>query len=261
MLFGVLALAATLVFIRLGLWQIGRLHERQARNAAVAAQIRGAPLPFDALPWDTADAHYRPVVLDGRFDYAGELVIASRSHHGSPGVELLTPLLRDGHDSVVLVNRGWVYSPDGGTVDRARWREGDSVRVTGFVETYAPDAGATRSATDPRIVRRVSRQEVAAKLAAPVTPYYVVMTGAQLTPAQPVRRELPSLDEGSHRSYAIQWFFFAAIALGGATAVVLREREERREHEEGGTPEEGDRRPARPDGPQPGADTRSPGAG
>jgi cytochrome oxidase assembly protein ShyY1 len=36
------------------------------------------------------------------------------------------------------------------------------------------------------------------------------------------------LDEGPHRSYAIQWFAFAFIAIGGAAAVVLREREERR---------------------------------
>ena len=227
MLFGALALAATLVFLWLGFWQIARLHERQARNAVVASQIRDAPISFDSLPPDSAGAPYRASVVEGRFDYAHELVLASRSHNGSPGVELLTPLVRAGRDTVVLVNRGWVYSPDGGTVDRARWREADSVRVGGYIEMYARDAGATRSATDPRIVRRVSRQEVTSKLSGPVAPYYLIMTGGQLSLAQPVRRELPSLDEGSHRSYAIQWFFFAAIALGGATAVVLREREER----------------------------------
>jgi cytochrome oxidase assembly protein ShyY1 len=35
---------------------------------------------------------------------------------------------------------------------------------------------------------------------------------------------MPALDEGPHRSYAIQWFFFAAIALAGAMAVIWRER-------------------------------------
>jgi cytochrome oxidase assembly protein ShyY1 len=33
------------------------------------------------------------------------------------------------------------------------------------------------------------------------------------------------LDDGPHRSYAVQWFCFAAIALGGAVAVIRRERE------------------------------------
>jgi cytochrome oxidase assembly protein ShyY1 len=38
---------------------------------------------------------------------------------------------------------------------------------------------------------------------------------------------MPVLDDGPHRSYAFQWFCFAAIALGGAIAVVRRERESR----------------------------------
>lgn len=233
MVFGALALAAAAIFLRLGFWQVGRLHERQARNAVVAAQLRGAPVPFDVLPRDTGAAHYRPASLAGRFDYEHELVLSSRSHNGSPGVELLTPVRRAGRDTVVLVNRGWVYSPDGGTVDLARWHEGDSASLRGYVATYAPDAGATRSATGSRIVRRVSRQEIAAKLEAPVAPYYLVATGDSATAGRPVRRELPPLDEGSHRSYALQWFFFAGIALVGAGAVFWREREDRRRHPDG----------------------------
>ena len=34
----------------------------------------------------------------------------------------------------------------------------------------------------------------------------------------------PSLDEGPHRSYAIQWFSFAAIALVGGTLLVRGSR-------------------------------------
>ena len=127
-------------------------------------------------------------------------------------------------DTAVLVNRGWVYSPDGGTVDRSRWREGDSARVTGYVEMYAADAGVTSTATDPRIVRRVSRQEIAAKVPYPVAPYYLVSIGDSTGATHPARREVPTLDDGPHRSYAVQWFCFAAIALGGAAAVVWRER-------------------------------------
>jgi cytochrome oxidase assembly protein ShyY1 len=32
----------------------------------------------------------------------------------------------------------------------------------------------------------------------------------------PRRVELPPLDDGPHLSYAIQWFAFATIAVGGA---------------------------------------------
>jgi surfeit locus 1 family protein len=222
--FCILALLSAALFVRLGLWQVDRLHERQARNAIVRQQQAGAPIAIRDLPRDTGAARYRSASLTGRFDYEHELVATNRTRRGSPGVELLTPVNMPGSDTAVLVNRGWVYAPDGATVDRTRWREGDSTTLTGYVEVYAPDAGVTASASDPRIVRRVSRQEIASKVPYPVAPYYLVATGGPMSTTHPARRETPALDDGPHRSYAVQWFCFAAIALGGAAAVVWRER-------------------------------------
>jgi surfeit locus 1 family protein len=221
-----LALLSAALFVRLGLWQVERLHERQGRNAIVRRQQAGAPTSVLSLPQDTGAAHYRPASLQGRFDYEHELVVTNRTRRGSPGADLLTPVLAAGSDTAVLVNRGWVYAPDGATVDRARWREGDSAQLTGYVELYAPDAGITSSAADPRIIRRVTLQEIASKIPYPVAPYYLVATGGPSSATRPARREIPALDDGPHRSYAVQWFCFAAIALGGAAAVVWRERRE-----------------------------------
>lgn len=228
LLFCALAIAAASLFVRLGLWQVSRLHERQARNAVIAAQRLDAPVEFSALPRDTGAAHYRSAHLEGRYDYAHELVLANRTRQGSPGVEILTPVRITGSDTAVLVNRGWVYSPDGSSVDLPRWREGDSAHVQGYVETYPPDAGVTTSVFGPRVVRRASRSEIAAKVPDPVAPYFLIVTSDTAGRDHPARRAVPVLDEGPHRSYAIQWFSFALIAIGGAAAVVFREREERR---------------------------------
>lgn len=223
-LFCVVAVAAAAVFARLGFWQLGRLHERQARNASVIAAQRDAPQFFGTLPRDTGAAHYRPTLLAGRFDYEHELVVAGRTHQGSPGVELLTPVRVAGRDTAVLVNRGWVYSPDAGSVDRRRWRESDTAAVTGYVELFAPDAGATHSALDSRIVRRVSRAEAAGRIPYPLAPYYLVQTGDTADARHPARRIIPVLDDGPHKGYAVQWFAFAVTALVGALFVVLKER-------------------------------------
>lgn len=228
LLFCALAIGAAALFIRLGFWQLSRLHERQAFNATVAAQRLDAPVAFSALPRDTGAAHYRAAYLDGRYDYAHELVLASRLRQGSPGVELLTPMFMPGSDTAVLVNRGWVYSPDAASVDLARWREGDTARVAGYVETYQSDDGVTTSSFGPRVVRRASRSEIAAKVPFPVAPYFLIATSDTVGRNHPARRSVPVLDEGPHRSYAIQWFAFAFIAIGGAAAVVFRERESRR---------------------------------
>lgn len=218
--FCLLAVLAAAVFVRLGFWQIARLHERQARNVAIAARERVAPAPLASLPRDSS-AHHRRATLEGRFDYDHELVLTSRTRRGSPGVELFTPVRAAGTDTAVLVNRGWVYAPDGATVDRARWREGDTAQVSGTVELYAPDAGSTTTARDAHVIRRASRQEVAAKLPYPVAPYFLVMSGDSST-SHPARREPLALDDGPHRSYAFQWFSFAVIALVGGGVVARR---------------------------------------
>ena len=228
LIFCALAIGAATLFVRLGLWQLSRLHERRARNALIAAQRLDAPVEFGALPRDTGAAHYRAAHVEGRYDYDHEVVLASRTYQGSPGVELFTPVRTAGSDTAVLVDRGWVYSPDGASVNLARWREGDSARVDGYVETYAPDDGVTASAFGPRVVRRTSRSEIAAKVPYPVAPYFLIATTDSAGRDHPARRMLPVLDEGPHRGYAIQWFSFALIAIGGAAAVVFREREERR---------------------------------
>jgi surfeit locus 1 family protein len=162
--------------------------------------------------------------VSGRFDYDQEVVLGARTHQGSPGVDLITPLRIDGSDTAILVNRGWVYSPDGASVDQVRWRERDTATITGYIEVYAPDAGVTNVAREPRLVRRVSRQELASRVTLPLAPYYLVATGDSADGPHPARRELPALDEGPHRSYALQWFSFMAIALAGAGLVIARER-------------------------------------
>jgi len=217
------ALLASILFVRLGFWQLARLRAKVQRNDAIAARQREPAVQFASLPRDTAAARYRRASAAGVFDYGAELVLSNRTYQGSPGADLVTPLRLAGSDTAVLVDRGWVYSPDGSSVDRARWREPDTVSIVGYVEQYAPDAVSTSAARDPRILRRVSRREVSSRISYPLAPYYLVQTGDTAT-SHPVRREMPVLDEGPHRSYAIQWFFFAATALVGAVAVWWRER-------------------------------------
>jgi surfeit locus 1 family protein len=164
--------------------------------------------------------------VSGVFDYSRELAVTARSLNGSPGVHLLTPLVRPGTDTLLLVLRGWVYSPDAASVDFAHWREADSVTAEGFILTFAPDSVRSDSSTlAPRAVRRLDHALLQRRLGAPVAGYYVVLTSSDSTrDSTPVRVGTPALDEGPHFSYAVQWFLFAAIFGAGGTVVVLRGR-------------------------------------
>jgi surfeit locus 1 family protein len=213
-----IAVVFTLIFLRLGFWQLSRLRERQALNAELASRAVAPPVPLSQLPIDTANAHYRRVSVQGEYDYTNEIVLTLRSRDGSPGVNIVTPARLSGTDTAVLVVRGWVYSPNGMTVDLTRWREGAQLNGSGFVETYPPAReGHNLSPTHPNAYRWLDRQELERRLRYPLKPYYVVLTSApdDTTKETPPRLNVPPMDEGPHRSYAIQWFSFAAISIIG----------------------------------------------
>lgn len=211
------AAVAAAVFVRLGVWQLARLHERRARNAIVAARFAESPTTLAALSSDSGALHYRRVRVSGRADYAHEFVLANRSRHGSPGVNVMTPVRVAGMDRAVLVDRGWVYSPNGAEVDLTRWREGDSLDVDGWIEIPSRTAGIARLPSAPKALRWLDTSAVAHDAGYAVTPWYVVIDSVGATPPdRPVRLERPALDEGPHKSYAIQWFCFATVAIVGA---------------------------------------------
>lgn len=221
--FVVFAALAAALFSRLGVWQLHRLAERRARNALVVSRLDSAQVNVAALPRDTALARFRRVRVVGVPDYAHELILAARTHNGAPGVDLITPLRIAGTDTAVLLNRGWVYSPDAASIYEDRWRENDSVFV-GYAEVLPPSGGASY-ATRPHTLTRLTLTSARAALPYPIFPFYVVEMGDTTTaPGRPQRVGVPPLDEGPHKSYAIQWFFFATVAIVGAGIVVSKQR-------------------------------------
>ena len=209
--------------VRLGFWQLSRLHQRRARNAIVSSHLDSAEVDVRALPRDSLAARFRRVRVTGSPDYAHELIYAARSHAGSPGVNFLTPVRIAGSDTAVLVNRGWVYAPDGATVDQTRWREADTT-FRGFVEEM-PATHGSAYASRPNVISRLGYDVVARALPYPVAPFVVVVLGdSVMRPDKIARLTVPPLDEGPHMSYAIQWFGFAAVALIGAGIVITQSR-------------------------------------
>lgn len=215
---GAVVIAA--VCIRLGFWQLARLGERRERNRQTEVMMRSVPVALRII--HPAPARLSRVVISGRPDYRYEIALTGRSRNGSPGVNIVTPMRLAGTDTAVLVNRGWVYSPDASQVDFKRWREPDSVSFSGYVDTLARGEAGSPGLT----MRILNHRRISAELPYPVAPFFVVALPESATPSQttPVRLPLPALDEGPHKSYAIQWFSFATIAIVGTLSYLLTRR-------------------------------------
>jgi surfeit locus 1 family protein len=210
----VLSVVVAGICVRLGVWQLDRLAERRRGNAGLAARRAVAPVVVAAAGALADSLAQRRVVVRGAPDYARERVWPGRTFDGTPGVAIITPVrLADG--SAVLVDRGWVPSPDARSVDRAAAREGDTLEVVGLA-LHAPRA---RGDADPAALADSFPYPLGSLVV-----QWLPDAGAWSTSALPVRRwPAARLDDGPHRSYAMQWFAFAAIAIGGAVAV-LRKR-------------------------------------
>jgi surfeit locus 1 family protein len=228
LLFLLLAAIAAAGCIRLGFWQLSRLAQRRARNAVVSTRLSEPVVPITTLHADSSSV-LRRAMISGTPDYDHEIVLAARSYEGSPGVYLFTPLHVAGNDTAILVNRGWIYAPDGASVDLSRWRE-KGTSYLGFAEliprgrSNTPDGVLRR---DARVARELDLVTVNSLLPYPVSSLYLVATQPDTT--KPIvervaRLPAPALDEGPHLSYALQWFAFAAIALIGGATVAFRGR-------------------------------------
>lgn len=219
----VIAISFAIIFISLGFWQIRRLGARQKANDVLAARRLAPVVEIESLPPDSGAAHFRRVHISGGYDYPQEIIYTMRGRNGSPGVNILTPVLRNGKDTAVLVNRGWVYAADGTSIEPQRWQEIEALNGHGFVETF-PTKGPfdPPNPARPRAFRRLDRSALAKVLPYPIANYYVVLTDSASSPSAPPRVEPAPLDEGPHRNYAIQWFSFAAISSVGLVIFLRR---------------------------------------
>jgi surfeit locus 1 family protein len=225
----IFAIAAALICVRLGLWQLERHEVRRDYNAHVAERREAAPVPIHSLQAHDG-VRYRRVEARGVFDYEHEIALANRTRRGSPGVYLLTPLRLEGEGEgrTVLVNRGWIYAPDGVRANRVAWRESDTVHVEGYLEQVDTGEGAGLELR-PGIWQRLDSAALERAIPYPVEQLHVVASSITPEGAQaPARLGLPPLEHGPHLSYAFQWFAFGTIAVVGVGALIRQDVRRRR---------------------------------
>lgn len=223
--------------VRLGFWQLDRLEQRRARNAAVRAAQARPPVVVDAAAFaaalaDPAAYEWRPVEAAGTFHHAGDLLLRGRGRDGRPGVHLVSPLvLADGR--VVMVDRGWVPAADAASADAGAYRTAGPVRVQGVLRGMEASADrglpASGRAGADSSWRRIDLAVARERSPGAVLPLYLQRLPASADPPDPPLAEpLPELSEGNHLSYAVQWFSFALIAVVGLVILWRRGRAPKR---------------------------------
>jgi cytochrome oxidase assembly protein ShyY1 len=235
--FALLTVVLAAVMVALGFWQLDRYHQRSAVNARIDAGARGTPVQLAAVlpppggtagsvgPAPSATATWTRVTLSGRYDRSHEVLVRGRTVDGRVGYEVLTPLVL-GDGTAVLVDRGWVAPAQGGAVPRPDVPPappGD-VTVVGWLRAPESRAGAPQRVEGQLEVRRIAPAALAHALPYPLWGGYVALD-AQTPPADPRLVPVPPEHENALQNggYVIQWWLFAALAIGGFAYLARRE--------------------------------------
>jgi len=213
----------------LGFWQLDRLAERRAFNSRVAAQWKVEPfnLNRETLPGDIEALAYRRVQVQGRFDYANQIVLKNQSFNGTPGVHLVTPLVLE-NGQAVLVARGWVPYEQSKPEAWPPLQEPADGPITGFLQESQTVAGAELPASPQTEWFRVDVGAIQRQMPYELLPAFVywLPEPGRAYSQLPVREEPIELSEGNHLSYAFQWYIFALI-LGFGYVQLVRQQERR----------------------------------
>jgi len=233
-------IAVTLVVIlvqpalwSLSQWQWRRLSQRLAYNSVVLRDQALPPVSIGTLRHSATssngitygtDSEWRSVYATGTWDVAHQVLVRKKSQESDLGFWVITPLdLSDG--SVLMVNRGWraaeksatdtptVITPPAGVVEtlgrirnvKARTKTKPNDLPVGQVDVVAPTEIVSGTST----IRDV----------------YIEMTNSRPNSVSSDLKPIPAptITEGPHRSYALQWIFFMIMTVIGWVILVRNE--------------------------------------
>ena len=218
------------IFVRLGEWQLHRLEQRKESNAVVVAHENNPVIPLSQRGYAVVQDgdQWQRVTVTGTFDATHQLEIRYRSNDGATGTEVVTPLhTTDG--KTVLIDRGFIVrgageappeslpAPPTGTVTvMGHLRRSEN----GSKEAITPALGAVRLINAPAIGTWLGTDTFNGYIG------LLEITPAQDGPFLPVAT--PTLDDGPHFWYAVQWYMFTGIAVTGLIVFIRGDIVERR---------------------------------
>lgn len=213
----------------LGVWQFHRLHSREALNVQIVQNLRATPVPVAHLAGvhrPPADRdQWRRVTATGQYLAGQSVTLRYQTRNSQSGVDVVTPL-RTADGAAVLVDRGWMASPNTNERPRLPAAPPGRVTVTGWLRV---DATGDATAVGDRSTRAISSATIAPTVSVPV--YRGFMDALSENPAAAHRLvpvERPDLSNGPHLFYGIQWWFFGVLAVFGFWYLAWDELKKRR---------------------------------
>ncbi len=213
------ALVFAVACVALGNWQMSRRNEVVANIAKITANYSGTPVDYQSVAADfnhlDPAKEWTQVTMKGTYLTADQRVVRNRPLNGAPGYEVLVPLKLENGDTVII-DRGWlpIGNREAGHPDVVPQPQAGTVTVVARLRPPEPqlDRGAPAGQ-----IASIELNDYAAGLNYPIKTgaYGQLAAESPAAAVNPVSFPAPSIDEGSHLSYALQWICFGVLAFVG----------------------------------------------
>ena len=210
--------------LNLGFWQLNRLEIKKDFNSVLRENTSTPIQTLDkAVPttWNNATSEWIRVSLTGTYDSTKAVTIINRSQDGTAGYNSAVPFTSL-NNRTILVNRGFVPlvmptpTIPSGEIQIVGYLRASQSR-TGLGPIDSTEAGNTE-------FQRFDIPLISSNVGGGLEPMFLQLI--QESPASnspwPAIVQLPPLDEGTHFSYALQWFFFCLVAFTAWIVVIRR---------------------------------------
>lgn len=208
------ALVTCVICVLAGSWQHRRMLEKEALQGQIAMAASAAPV---ALPDDVADWNawrFRSVILAGEFDARHQILIDNRVHAGRAGFGVVAPLvLPDGR--TVLIDRGFIAGGRTRAELPVAPTPAGPVTIRGRIDIPPAryyELGGRKPPAGP-LWQHLDPQRFAEATGIRVLP---IVVDALEPRDDGLIQEFPLPDAGieRHLGYMLQWYTFAAMAVG-----------------------------------------------
>ena len=208
------ALALILLCVWAAQWQYQRGVDRHARNTIIEERIARDAIDLSSIDSVLANNEWQSINTSGQFDQSRQILLRNRYSEGKYGYEVLT-LFTTATGQKFWVDRGWVQAGATATTppEVSIVPQGE-VSITG---RFRLDSSLPRGSF---FALPGSGQDLVSELNAQsqldTESFYIdLLSGSEpsLTPDSPA--QLPSLSDGPHMAYALQWLIFGGLVIYG----------------------------------------------
>jgi surfeit locus 1 family protein len=211
----VAAFVTAALCIAAGNWQHRRMLEKEALQASITRAATAAPVALPAGVEDWNAWRFRRVMASGEYDAAHQILIDNKVRRGEAGFDVVTPLrMRDGRS--VLVDRGWIRIGASRAMLPQPAPPAGSVTVDGRIDVPPRNYFELGDGSAPSgpLWEHLDPLRYAKATGIDVLP--IVIEATQAGGGAGLVRDFPLPDTGieRHLSYMVQWYTFAAMAVG-----------------------------------------------